>query len=182
MQENINGYSLALFSIAKEEKKLKQFKEQSQLIIDSLIESDGYENILSSNSITIEEKQGMLKKAFTKGLNKNLLNFLLILVEKNRFKIVRQVLFKLIKFINEDLNINEGIVYTPIKLMTKDLKAIELRTGKLLSTKVTLVNKIDAELISGFKVVVGDEIIEDTISSRLEDIKNQLLRKENNAS
>lgn len=179
MSEHINGYSLALFSLAKEEKKLKQYKAQSVLVIDALTEVEEYERLLHSNSIETEVKHKMITQAFGKKLNKNLLNFLLLLVDRNKFNVACPALKKLVKFINEEANIHEGTVYTAIKLTPAELKKIEKKTEKLLKMDITLINKTDAEMISGFKVVVGDEVIEDTIASRLEDIKNQLLGKEN---
>lgn len=179
MKEYINGYSLALFSLAKEEKKLKQYKIQAKEVVEALIEAEGYESMLSSNSITVKTKEKIIKEAFGKKFEKNLLNFLLLLVDRNKFRVAKPALLKLIKFINEATNINEGVVYTPVKLLPKEIKDIEIRTEKLLKIKISLINKIDTGLMSGFKVQIGDEVIEDTISSRLEDIRNQLLGKEN---
>lgn len=179
MTDHINGYSLALFSLAKEEKKLKQYKEQATQIVEALAEAEEYEKILSSNSIDANTKEKMIKQAFSKGLNKNLLNFLLVLVDRNKFRVAKPALTKLVKFINEDQNINEGVVFTAVKLTPQELKDIQKRTEKVLGMKITLINKIDVELISGFRVQVGDEVIEDTVSSRLEDIRNQLLGKGN---
>lgn len=179
MTDHINGYSLALFSLATEEKKLKQYKTESVEVIKALNEAEGYEKILSSNSIDADSKRKMINEAFGKAINVNLLNLLFILVDRNKFKIVKPVLKKLIKFINEKEKINEGIIFTPEKLTPKELDDVTKRTEKLLNMKVSLENKIDKELISGFKIKVGDEVIEDNVHSRLEDMKKQLLRKEN---
>ena len=179
MTDHINGYSLALFSLAKEEKKLKLYKTQSTQVVEALTEVEEYESLLSSNSLSVEQKTKMIKQAFSKKINKNLLNFLLILIERNKFRVAKPALLKLVKFINEEQNINEGVVYSAIKLTSKQLKDIEVKTEKTLKLKLSLINKLDAELLSGFRIVVGDEVIEDTISSRLEDIKNQLLGKDN---
>ena len=179
MTEHINGYSLALFSLAKEEKKLKQYKTQATSVVEALSEVEEYEVVLSSKSIDSDKKIKMIKQAFSKKLNKNLLNFLFILVERNKFRIAKPALLKLVKFINQEKKIHEGVVYTSVKLTPKELKDLEARVSKILSMKVNLVNKIDTEIISGFKVQVGDELIEDTIASRLAGIRNQLLRKDN---
>lgn len=178
MTEHINGYSIALFSLAQEEKKLKQYKEQATEIVKALSEVKGYEDVLATNSIDAKEKEKMIQSAF-KGIEKNLLNFLLLLVDRNKFKVAKPALLKLIKFINQKENINEGFVYTPIKINSTLLSDITKRTEKVLGLKVSLVNKIDEQLLSGFKVVVGDEVIEDNVISRLENIKRELLGKEN---
>lgn len=179
MKEHINGYSLALFSLAQEEKKLSQYKKQATEIINALNEVEGYEILLSTNSINANTKKEMIKEAFGKGLNNNLLNFLYVLADRNKFKVTKPALLKLIKFINEKECINEGIVYTPIKISSQMLTDVTKRTEKILGIKVSLKNIIDKELISGFKVIVGDDVIEDNVVSRLEDIRIQLFRKDN---
>lgn len=179
MTDHINGYSLALFSLAQEEKKLTQYKTQATEIVKALNEVEGYEHLLSSYTLDAETKKKMIKEAFGKGLNKNLLNFLYLLVDRNKFKVTKPALNKLVKFINEKENINEGVVYTPIKITPALLSDVTKKVEKVLGIKVSLVNKIDQELLSGFKVIVGDEVIEDNVVSRLEDIRNELLRKEN---
>lgn len=176
--EHINGYSLALFSLAKEEKKLKQVKEGALSISESFKENPEYVHLLSSKRLDMDTKEKMVSKAF-KGMNKNLINFILLTAKNGKTTIVVPVLNKLVKYINEDLKIKEGIVYSAQKLTAAEIKKIETRVSKQLGFKPTLVNKLDAFLISGIKIVVDDEVIEDSINSRLEQIKQSLLREEN---
>lgn len=176
--EHINGYSLALFSLAKEEKKLKQVKEGALTIANSFKENPEYAHLLSSKRLDMDTKEKMVSKAF-KGLNKNLINFILLTAKTGKASIVVPVLNKLIKYINQDLKIKEGVVYSAQKLSASEIKKIETKVSKQLGFKPTLVNKLDAFLISGIKVVVDDEVIEDSITSRLEQIKQSLLKEEN---
>ncbi|NQZ65667.1 MAG: ATP synthase F1 subunit delta [Mycoplasmatales bacterium] len=182
MTEYINGYSLALFSLAKDEKKLTKYKDEALLIMESIIKTEEFEVFLDSRSIDTEIKNKVIKKSFDKKINKNLYNFLLLIVKRNKVKIILPVLKKLVKLINNDFNINEGIVYSARKLTQKEIKGISLKTEKILKTKISLVNKVDKSLISGFRIEVGDELIEDSITSRIEEMKEQLLRKELNVS
>jgi len=179
MSEHINGYALALLAIAKEEKKLIAYKEQSMVIIEAIDNNEDIIHLLDSKSNSVDVRQQIVKKAFGK-VNKNLLNFLYILVERSKFEVAVPALKKLIKFINVIKKVNEGTVYSVEKLSPKQLKDIEDRTSKILGAKVELINKLDATIVSGLRIQVGDEIVEDTIATRLEEIKNQLLEREEN--
>ena len=179
MLEHINGYALALFSIAQEEKKLKKYKEESLAIIEAIESNEEIIHLLDSKSLEVSVRQGLVKKAF-KSTNKNMINLLFILVERSKFKITVSVLKKFVKLTNNILNIKEGTVYSVDKLTAKELKDIQTRTSKMLGYKVVLINKLDTELLSGVKIIVGDEIIEDTVLSRLEQIKYKLLNREEN--
>ncbi len=182
MTEYINGYALALFSLANDEKKLKKYKEEAILIMDVIIQTDDFENFLDSKSIDSKIKYQVIEKSFNKRINQNLYNFLLLLVKRDKVKYALPVLKKLVKIINESLEINEGIVYSSSKLTKKEMDDIKTKTEKLLKIKVFLVNKIDHSLISGFQIQVGDQLIEDNILSRIKEIREELLRKEINVS
>ena len=178
MQRHIDGYSLALLSLATEEEKLKQYKKESLLIYNSLKEVDEYEHFMESKSVSKEMKKEMLTKAFKNKINKNLFHFLLLMIDRNKFIVVKPAFLKLVKLIDTKLNIHEGIIYTPIKLTPKEIKGIENKIESKLKIKPTLINKIDVELLSGFRIYIDDELIEDNIFSRLDDIRNQLLGKD----
>lgn len=176
MSEHINGYALALFSLAEEEKKLNQYKTQSVSLIESFKENAEYITVMNTKSIHADKKHEMIQKAF-KGFDKNLVNFMFVLSDRSKFHLITPVLEKLVKLINNKLRINEGYIYT-VELLTKaELAKITKRTETLLNKKLTLINKVDKELISGYKIVVGDELIEDTVMLRLEELKNQLLER-----
>jgi F0F1-type ATP synthase delta subunit len=53
MNVHINGYALALFSIAKENKKLDDYKKKSLLLIEIINQNDDYIKIMDSKKIII---------------------------------------------------------------------------------------------------------------------------------
>jgi F-type H+-transporting ATPase subunit delta len=178
MNVHINGYALALFSIAKENKKLDDYKKKSLLLIEIINQNDDYIKIMDSKNIDFNKKVKLIKEAFSKNLNKEFQNFLFILIKRHKFRIINTILNKLIKFINEEKKIIEGIIYTSNKLSLEEIKKIENKISKILNKKVSLKNKLDSKIISGIKIQVGNKIIEDTISSRFKLLKKELLEKE----
>lgn len=177
MNVHINGYALALFSIAKDNQKINYYKKQSTLLLELIKKNVEYKKIMDSKQISFTKKESLIEESFGKILNKEFKHFLLILIKRHKFKSIDKILKKLIKFINEENNISEGIIYTYDKLSLVNMNQIQEKVSKLLNKKVFLVNKIDKNVILGFKVQVGDEIIEDTLSSRIEKLKNKLLEK-----
>ncbi|WKX02149.1 ATP synthase F1 subunit delta [Candidatus Mycoplasma mahonii] len=179
MSEYINGYALALLSLAQEEKKLKHYKQFSIDTIEAIEDNEEIIHLLDSKSIELEERIKIVKTTFKK-TNNNFINLLSILVERSKFYLIIGILKKFIKLSNNILNIKEGIVYSVNELTKKELEDIQTRTFKTLGYQVVLSNKLDAELVSGLKIIVGDEIIEDTVMSRLEAIKYELLKRKEN--
>ena len=173
----INGYALALFSLAQEEKKLIQYKKQSQVIVEALEENLEFISILNTKSISVEERQDLVKKALDKQTNKNIMNFIYILIGRSKATTLIPALKKLIKLINEKEGIDEGYVYSTELLSKLELSKVVKKTSDMLGKKVVLINKIDKELISGIRIIVKDEIIEDNIGSRFKQMRNELLNR-----
>lgn len=179
MSQLINGYALALLSLAKEEKKLKDYKFGSLSIVEALEENHDYIHLLNSKGIEWDKREEMVKSAFI-STEKNLVNFMLVLAQHGQAKLAVPVLKKLVREINSELGIKEGVVYSTEKLDQTQISKIENSISTKLGFKITLVNKLDAELISGIRVIVGDEIFEDSIVSRFAQIRNELLEREEN--
>lgn len=180
MTEYINGYALALFNLAKEEKKLIKYKKESLAIIEALEKNPQAIHLFNSKTTNFKKRKTLIEGAFSK-VNKHMLNFLFLLAERSKFNLAIWILQKLIKFINQNKKINEGVVFTTKKLTSAQLKSVEVKASKMLDIKVSLKNKLDVNLIGGIKIEVNNEIIEESVISRIEQIKNDLLneREEN---
>ncbi|NQZ28921.1 MAG: F0F1 ATP synthase subunit delta [Mycoplasmatales bacterium] len=175
MQLHINGYSLALLDIAQEEKKLDNYKEQAMIIVEVLTNNPTYIDILGSYAIEPQERLALVEKTFSNKIEECLKNFILLLVEKKRVKYLVPALKRFVSLINNEKDIHEGIAYSVSKLTAKQLKDIETTTSKTLGLNVTLVNKLDSGLISGIKVVVGDQVIDNSIATKIQNLRQQLL-------
>lgn len=73
--------------------------------------------------------------------------------------------------------VDSAIVTTPVKLSAAELKSIALYVEKNYGEKYQLVEKIDPDLIAGFTIRVGDEVIDASLSSKLEIIRKELVWK-----
>ncbi|MBX4209931.1 MAG: ATP synthase F1 subunit delta [Mollicutes bacterium PWAP] len=175
--EHVVGYFLALFELSKEEKKLLIYKEDSLKIIESIQENTDYLGIINSRTIKNDLKINLIDKAFKKYININLLNFLKIIAERRKGKIIIPTLLKLIKKINKTKKIIEGKVYSASKLTNIEVKSIQNKVSKEYGINVILTHEIDKSLFAGFKIVIGSLIIEDSVHTRLKQLKNELINK-----
>ncbi len=175
MQKHINGYALALLELAKEENKLRKYKEQIIKVYKNLQENPKYIEILGSPVLEVKTKVELVKKAFDKKIEKHILNYMLILVERGLVNIIIPSLIKCKMYINESLNVHEGTIYSVDQLTSTQISKIEATTSKKLGLKVNLCNKLDAELISGIRVVVQDKVLDNSIDTQLKILKQELL-------
>lgn len=173
--KNSIGYSLALFSIAKEENKVKEYFNDAKILLSlfSNPELSSFINIIDSQTINIKEKEKIIDLTF-KSTEKNFLSFLKLLALKNHFKSIKNILSIFIKYCCENLKIKEGILYSSSLLSIAQVKKIEEKISLNEGYKVNLKNLLDKELISGIKIVIGNTIIENSLMLDLEEIKKIL--------
>ncbi|MBD5423184.1 MAG: F0F1 ATP synthase subunit delta [Mycoplasma sp.] len=170
------GYSLAILDIAKEEKKIKEIYNQSNILLNVLDEQNEFVEILDS-SIDEKTKSKLIEKTF-KNIHWSLINVAQMLAFKNNFKYFKDILKKLIKYLQDILQIEQGIVYSVKRISETNLKKLEAKLTKEFNKKISLKNLIDKELIGGFKIVIGSVVIEDSVKSDLALIKKSLVLKE----
>ena len=172
---NINArqYSEAIYEIAKEEKVVDDYIQLSLALINISNDNQQVFNFLSSREITIEKKKELIKEItcdyefYTNWLN--------ILVESGRSKYIRQYIEELINIHNKAQGIIKGHAYTTTPLDENLLKELEESSSKKIGKKVMLVNKIDKEIIGGIKLVIEDDVWDNTIKNKLK----QLLKEGN---
>lgn len=173
--KNYHSYAWALFALAKEVKKETQISKQAQTIIEALTANEEIIAIFNSRKLTLQEIEEITSAAF-KGIHQYLINFINIVAQKSRANYIVPVLRKLITLINEYLGIKQGIVYSTFALTKAQIAGIETKVAQQLGQKPTLINKLDPQLMSGFKIIIEDEVIEDSILSRIHNLKHSLLK------
>ena len=84
MNEIAKEYGTALFMVACEENEKKSFFEALELIKSTFVDYPEYLEILTSPSITINERLDVIEKTFSKLVPEYVLSYLMLLCEKGR--------------------------------------------------------------------------------------------------
>ncbi|MGL5732589.1 MAG: ATP synthase F1 subunit delta [Metamycoplasmataceae bacterium] len=173
--ENLIGYSLALFSIAKEENKVKEYFDDAKILLNLFSTPDYHEfaKIISLRNVPQTKKEEIINNTF-KNLDKYFLNFLKLISSKNKFHHIRNIINLFVNYCGNYLKIKEGIVYSSSLLTPANLKRIENKLSEEYDCKISLKNLQDKELISGIKIFLDNTIIENSVISDLEQIRNLL--------
>ena len=167
-------YASALLSLAKDEGKIKEYKEAIKSLLD-LFESNKETNTyLKSYFVNEEDKFAFIDKLCEPFALKSLAPFIKLLVKKHRFNSFKYIANEFVSDCNDDLGIQEGFVYSTTPLSEKQIQEIEDGVSKRLNQRVELINKIDERLIGGVKVVVHDHVFDGSIKNKLETMKQKL--------
>lgn len=171
-----NRYAEGLFSLALEKDSVAKYKEQIDFVKDSFDKADVIA-FFKSYKISKEAKKELINKSFKDSLDKYVLNFLNLLVDKNRIAYYDDIFVEFHKLCNDSLHIKEGIIETARQLDSDSLKDLEKSLSNDLYT-VVLKPKINKSLISGFRITLDDQVIDNTMKQRIKKMEEMLKRKD----
>ncbi len=176
MSQAAQRYAEAFFELAQEEGKVKAWKQQMDqvaLVMNSVPELKSF---FGAVKITGEDKKELIVKSFEGRIDETCLNFLCLLTDKKRIGEVSQILKEFHSLCNAYEGIEEGIVFAARELNEAQIKELE-DSFKVRGRNVELTLKIDESLISGFKIVLDDEVIDASMKSKIHRMKNELLKE-----
>ena len=173
MPEAARVYADALFEAGKDRGKLDSLQSQLAQFADAVDGNQELQVFLFSPYLSSADKREGLGRAIS-GAEPELTNFLELLVEKHRmpeiFRIRRQ-LDELWKQENRriDVTVTSAVTLEP-SVVEKVGEEIERQTGQ----KVELSSRVDAEILGGIVLQVGNKVLDASIRSRLEKLRKSV--------
>lgn len=149
-------YAKALFDFAVEEGVIDQVNDDMKLIADVLTENRPLRRVLQSPVIPPARKKTVVKKIFEGKIDKRTLTFIDIIIRKGREEQIHEIAMQFYESYLDYKNIAIVEVTTAAEID----KELRLKMVKLLEAKTTktiqMTEKIDPEIIGGFKLRLSD--------------------------
>jgi F-type H+-transporting ATPase subunit delta len=174
------NYASALFSLAKEEKKVAAYQEALAQVGKAFESNPEYLAFLSSFAIEKKTLYSSLESVFKAPDTPSLVPFLKLLVEKHLIAHYADIEANFDRFANADLGVKTGIVYSASLLQKDEKKMIEEALSKRLSSAVHLDYRVEPQLLGGVKVFIDGRVYDDTLDSKIERLRNNLLKEGGN--
>ncbi|MCF0114184.1 MAG: ATP synthase F1 subunit delta [Erysipelotrichaceae bacterium] len=167
-------YSEALFELAVETQKVREYKEQLIDMSQVIRENDELRQVLYSPRISKEDKKSILRQIFS--YDAMVMNFVQLLVDRNHISSVSAIKDVFVTTANDYLNIEVAEVISATELKGEDLKEIKALLEKKTGKEIEIVNKVEPENIAGIRVKVKDIVYDNTVASKLEKMKQEINR------
>ena len=166
-------YSTGIFSLAKETKKLAEWSEILHLMA-TVINNKDMLAFVSDPKIVDEEKEKLLIDLMGKGLSKEGINLVKLLIENKRLGIVATIS----KMFDELKDIDQGTIEADLVFASKPskeevdelIKSLEKKFKKKIEANV----KVDEDIIGGTIIHVGDTVIDSSVKGQLSSLAYNL--------
>mgnify|MGYP001280064147 CR=1 FL=1 len=168
-------YAGAWLDAAVEKDLLAAVRSEIKVLEDLYRNSEAFLEFLTDKSIPGEIKQRILGEIFETKVQGITLNFLFLLVSRSRERFLPEILESCRVILDEWDGVVNAYVSSAVALSSLqegDLKTgLEAYTGKTVRMKTT----VDADLIGGFVVRVGDQVFDSSLTTQLQRVRQSLV-------
>ena len=162
-------YAVAAFKLGKESKSLAKWSEM--LGLAAAVASDAKMRAYIENpKVLSSDLQDAFLKVCGNQLNEGGQNLIKVLVEYGRLSILPAITgaFEELKAQNE--GVLEAQIIAASKLSAAETKDLVKRLEEKFGKKVEATVSIDAEIIGGIKIIVGDTVIDASVKNQLQNL------------
>ena len=168
-------YAKSLLDLGQEMGTLENVKQDMDLLATTVAGSRELRLLLRNPIVKHDKKLAILTAIFQGKVSDLTLKFFIILTQKNRENMLEYVAPEFVKQYNVLRRVQVAEV-TSAAPLTPALRAEmeRLVTKQTGLASVTLTEKVDAELIGGFVLRIGDQQIDDSVRTNLRRLRTSL--------
>jgi F-type H+-transporting ATPase subunit delta len=172
-------YAKALLAIGKEDGQAETYQKELADFAKLLKDNQELEHVIVCPLYADEARKNVLKAFIEKmGPSKIMASFLSLLFEKGRIQYLTDISLVYERLTDELADIMRADVVSAVELpdegVEKIKKALSEQTGK----QVTIETKVDASLIGGVVTKIGDLVLDGSVKTQLNSLKESLQRGE----
>ena len=174
-----NRYAQALFEIARLLHKDEEIEAELDSFSEALKRSSEIEKFLADPRLKIGQKKKFLEKIYQERnheIYEILLNFFMVLFEKNRFDLIHEIAVSFKRIADEAQGQGVAEIHTAAPLKSHEEQKIVARLEKMAGYKITVKEEVDPSLIGGLLVRVKNRVIDGTVKYQIELLKKELTR------
>jgi len=168
-------YAGALLASAKQAGVLDGVAESYAALVAMQQEGRGELRIfLDSPQVRTEEKKELLRNVFGGRVEPVLLNFVFLLIDKNRIENFRDIGEEFARLVEQEQGVMRARVTTAVALPADLEDALRGRLAALTGKTMILEKRVDPAVIGGVKVVMEDKILDGTVRTNLDLLRRTL--------
>lgn len=169
------SYAETLFDLARRHEGVERYQEGIETVTRLIDENREFRLFLETPRIAAAEKKQVMRKAFASALPKPLLSFLLVVLDKRRQRLLRDIAREYHALVDEHLNRVHAEVTVARPLDEQGLRNVSDRLTALLGRTAIPHVRVKPEILGGIIVRAGDTIYDGSVRRRLEGMRKQLL-------
>ena len=169
-------YAKALLGLSDKPKKVDEYVDQLSNVAQVVNDLPKLKAIFESPQIGADEKADLIDKSFG-GMEKKVINFLKVLARNGRFNCLAATAASAEKLRDETAGRVQGELTTAEAVDTKVVERIAERLAKVIGKEVKLTKKVDANVIGGMVIRIGDTVYDGSVVNQLAQVRTKAIQK-----
>ncbi|MFG6467569.1 F0F1 ATP synthase subunit delta [Roseateles sp. BYS87W] len=166
-------YAEALFQVARQH-DLAVWRDQVDALAQVALDAD-LRSFAEHPKTQPDQVVGLVVEAVRRPLDAGVQNFLRTVVENRRLDAMAEIAAQFHALVSESQGVAEAQVASAYPLEAGQLADLTAVLEKRFGRKLSLTVSVDASLIGGVRVIVGDEVLDTSVLARLERMKTALI-------
>ncbi len=175
MKEQIlaKRYAEGFIASARDTVGLKAIVREFKALKNIIRENPEFKSFLESMEVTYSEKSVFIDKTLDGNFSAEMRDFLRLLLEKRRFNII-VLISDYVRITYAHGEALDAILRTSYPLDTEVIQSIKNKLETKFGKKLNLYVNLDASLLGGIQVRVGNTIIDGSVRKRLQELRERL--------
>ena len=169
------NYAETLFELASRNESIQEYGEALGMVAGLLEDDSRLRTFVETPRIDDEAKKDVIRKVFRDKAPKQVINFVLITIDKRRQTLLREISEEYSLLLDDHLGREhvEVIVARPLDDTTASV--VSERLSKMLGRQAIPHIRVKPEILGGLVVRTGDMIYDGSVRRRLEGLRRRLL-------
>lgn len=173
-REVAKKYANALYLAGQEKNIISEVYEQLTQL-DQVVHSErAFLEFLKSPRNTEKDKKSFVQNVLQKRVHAIVVQFLNILLEKNRIKYLREIIDEFNRLVEAERGIGRATVISAAPLTDSEKRELTNKLSSKLKLKIKLETEIDPSLMGGAIIFTHDQIIDGSVKHGLELLEQSL--------
>ncbi len=170
-------YAKALLGVGEKSGNTDQLLDELSAVAEAVSNQPSLNSTLQSPQVGAEEKLKLVGKIFEGKVSGPLMNFLKVLVGKDRFDCVAAISAAAKKLNDEKGGEIQATVTTAEQIDDSARDEIAKQLSQKLGKKVKLDSIIDASVVGGVVVRIGDTVYDNSVVGQLQQVRQRAMEK-----
>ena len=170
-------YAEALLDSSQDIQLIDETSEHLNFILENIEQSSHLKSFLENPLFGANAKKAVLHELFVKQVGHHVLNFLYILVDRRRIKLLEQIIRCYLSLAYNLQLVSVAEISTAFPLTELQKQAVQSKLKDMTnSRKIQLIETVKPELIGGLVIKIGSKVVDMCIYGQLSQISAHLNR------
>jgi len=169
------NYAETLFELARRNESIQEYGDALGMVAGLLEDDSRFRTFVETPRIDDENKKDVIRKVFRDKAPKQVINFVLITIDKRRQTLLREISAEYLLLLDDHLGREHVEVTVARPLDDTTANVVSERLSKMLGKQAIPHIRVKPEILGGLIVRTGDMIYDGSVRRRLEDLRRRLL-------